>query len=89
MQSSQLLQGLAVYRCSAPMGPIYRVSEPSLCVIANGSKDVLMGKEHYHDDAPKERPFSGARVSLDRAVIRTSSSPRANQRCGPIAPLGR
>ncbi len=45
--------GLAVYRCSAPMGPIYRVSEPSLCVIAQGAKDVFLGKERYRYDASK------------------------------------
>ena len=37
--------GLAVYKCLAPMGPIYRVSEPSLCVIAQGTKDVFLARE--------------------------------------------
>jgi AraC-like DNA-binding protein len=43
--------GLAVYRYSAPMGPIYRVSEPSLCVMARGAKDVFLGKGRYRYDA--------------------------------------
>src|SRR5512142_130130 len=43
--------GLYLYRCSSPTGPLYGITEPSLCVIAQGSKEVLLGKERYRYDA--------------------------------------
>jgi AraC-like DNA-binding protein len=43
--------GLFLYRFSAPTGPRYGVSEPSFCVIAQGSKEVLLGGERYRYDA--------------------------------------
>ena len=43
--------GLFLYRFSSPTGPRYGVTEPSFCVIAQGSKEVLLGKERYRYDA--------------------------------------
>lgn len=43
--------GLFLSRSSVPTRPIYRVTEPSFCVIAQGSKEVLLGKERYRYDA--------------------------------------
>src|SRR5690242_17529409 len=43
--------GLYLYRCSSPTGPLYGVTEPSLCIIAKGSKEVLLGTERYRYDA--------------------------------------
>ena len=44
--------GVFLYRFSAPTGPIYGVTEPSFCVIAQGSKELLLGAERYrYDDA--------------------------------------
>jgi AraC-like DNA-binding protein len=43
--------GLFLSRFSAPTGPIYGVSEPSFCVIAQGRKELLVGKERYRYDA--------------------------------------
>lgn len=43
--------GLYLYHCSSPTGPLYGVTEPSLCVIAQGSKEVFLGKERYRYDA--------------------------------------
>ena len=34
-----------------PTGPVYAVSEPSFCVIAQGSKELLLSKERYRYDA--------------------------------------
>jgi AraC-like DNA-binding protein len=42
--------GLYLYRESAPTGPRYGVSEPSFCVMAQGSKEVLLGKARYRYD---------------------------------------
>ena len=43
--------GLFLLRYSVPTGPLYAVSEPSFCIIAQGSKEVLLGKERYRYDA--------------------------------------
>ena len=43
--------GLFLYRSSAPTGPRYGVNEASFCVIAQGSKQVLLGRERYRYDA--------------------------------------
>jgi AraC-like DNA-binding protein len=44
--------GLFLYRYSSPTGPIYGVAEPSFCVIAQGSKEILLGGQRYrYDDA--------------------------------------
>jgi AraC-like DNA-binding protein len=49
--SVEAAPGLFLYRFSSPTGPRYGVTEPSLCVIAQGSKEVLLGKERYRYDA--------------------------------------
>src|SRR5947209_14494602 len=41
----QLLQGLHLSRCSLPLKPVHSVLEPSVCVIAQGSKEVLLGED--------------------------------------------
>ena len=43
--------GLFLFRSSLPTGPLYAVSEPSFCVIVQGSKEVLLAKERYRYDA--------------------------------------
>jgi AraC-like DNA-binding protein len=43
--------GLFLFRYSTPTGPLYGVSEPSLCVIVQGSKELLLGNERYRYDA--------------------------------------
>jgi AraC-like DNA-binding protein len=43
--------GLFLSRFSAPTGPIYGVTAPSFCVIAQGSKELLLGKARYRYDA--------------------------------------
>jgi AraC-like DNA-binding protein len=49
--SVEAAPGLFLYRFSSPSGPRYGVTEPSFCVIAQGSKEVLLGKERYRYDA--------------------------------------
>jgi hypothetical protein len=48
--TAQPLQGLHLARLSSPRGLIYGVMEPSLCVIAQGSKEVLLGDSRYRYD---------------------------------------
>lgn len=44
------LAGLFLSRVSAPLEPLHSVVEPSLCVIAQGSKEVLLGESRYRYD---------------------------------------
>ncbi len=47
----EAVPGLFLSRSSSPTGPIYAVTEPSFCVIAQGSKEVLLAEERYRYDA--------------------------------------
>jgi AraC-like DNA-binding protein len=44
------LEGLHLNRASSPTEPVYAVSKPALCVIAQGSKGILLGDDHYRYD---------------------------------------
>lgn len=44
------LPGLHLHRSSNPTEPIHGVSRPCLCVIAQGSKEVLLGDSRYRYD---------------------------------------
>ncbi len=46
----QPLPGLHLARVSVPLQPVYSVLEPSVCVIAQGSKEVLLGESRYRYD---------------------------------------
>jgi AraC-like DNA-binding protein len=43
--------GLYFQRRSTPAGRVYATSPPSFCVIAQGSKDILLGEDVFHYDA--------------------------------------
>src|SRR5438876_9428924 len=45
--TAQPLQGLHLYHHSFPLEQVYSVVEPSLCVVAQGSKEFLLGDSHY------------------------------------------
>ena len=59
------LKGLLLNRSSTPTEPLHGVSRPSFCVIAQGSKEVLLGDSRYRYDpahyllATVELPISG------------------------------
>src|SRR5688572_2017529 len=44
------LAGLHLFRFSTPTEPLHGVSRPSFCVIAQGSKEVLLGDSVYRYD---------------------------------------
>ena len=46
----QPLQGLHLARSSSPLKPVHSVVEPSVCVIAQGSKEILLGESRYRYD---------------------------------------
>ena len=52
--------GLGLWRYSAPSGPLHAVSEPSFCVIVQGSKELFLGNERYRYDASNYLLFSAA-----------------------------
>jgi AraC-like DNA-binding protein len=45
--------GLFLFRYSSPTGPLYSVSEPSFCVIVQGSKELLLGDQRYRYDTSR------------------------------------
>jgi AraC-like DNA-binding protein len=47
----EALKGLHLNRSSTPTDALHGVSEPSFCVIAQGSKEVLLGDSRYRYDA--------------------------------------
>ncbi len=49
--TTQPLQGLHLYRHSFPLEQVYSVVEPSLCVVAQGSKEFLLGDSRYLYDS--------------------------------------
>ncbi|MGZ3628482.1 MAG: AraC family transcriptional regulator [Ktedonobacteraceae bacterium] len=46
----QTLKGLYLSRSSLPLKPLHSVLKPSVCVIAQGSKEVLLGESRYRYD---------------------------------------
>jgi len=42
---------LFLMRYTQPIGPVYAVSDPSFCIIVQGSKELLVGNERYRYDA--------------------------------------
>ena len=48
--NAQPLKGFDLHRLSAPRGPVHGVTHPSFCVSAQGSKEILLGDNSYHDD---------------------------------------
>ena len=58
--TAQPLQGLHLYRHSFPLEQVYSVVEPSLCVVAQGSKEFLLGDSRYRYD-----PFHYLLLTVD------------------------
>ncbi|HLV99346.1 MAG TPA: AraC family transcriptional regulator [Ktedonobacterales bacterium] len=56
----QPLPRLHLYRHSVPLEQVYSVAEPSLCVVAQGSKEFLLGESRYRYD-----PFHYLLVTVD------------------------
>ncbi|RYG34044.1 AraC family transcriptional regulator [bacterium] len=47
---SEPIEGLYLYRASQRSEPVVGVSEPALCVIAQGSKEIFLGPKSYRYD---------------------------------------
>jgi AraC-like DNA-binding protein len=48
--AAQPLEGLHLYRHSFPLEQVYSMVEPSVCVVAQGSKEFLLGENRYRYD---------------------------------------
>ena len=48
--SFEAAPGLFLLRYSEPIGPVYSVSDPSFCIIVQGTKELLLGNERYRYD---------------------------------------
>lgn len=62
--SVQPLPGLHLYRHSVPLERVYSVVDPSVCVVAQGSKEFLLGENHYRYD-----PFHYLLTTVDLPTI--------------------
>src|SRR5438552_6340715 len=62
--TAQPLPGLHLYHHSFPLEQVYSVVEPSLCVVAQGSKEFLLGESRYRYD-----PFHYLLVTVDLPYV--------------------
>ncbi len=62
--TTQPLPGLYLYRHSVPLEQVYSVVEPSLCVVAQGSKEFLLDESRYRYD-----PFHYLLVTVDLPYV--------------------
>jgi AraC-like DNA-binding protein len=71
----EVAPGLFLSRSSSPTGPIYRVTEPSFCVIAQGRKELLLGQERYRYDASHYLLVSAGLPLVGRIIEASSQRP--------------
>jgi AraC-like DNA-binding protein len=70
---AQPLPGLHLARSSSPLVPAHGVFEPSLCVIAQGGKEILLGESRYRYDpfhyllTTVDLPYTGQVLEASKA----------------------
>ncbi len=69
--TAQPLQGLHLYRYSLPLELGHGMAEPSVCVIAQGSKEVLLGESRYRYD-PSQYLLATAELPTIRRILQAS-----------------
>src|SRR2546427_997205 len=69
--TAQPLPGLHLNRLSSPRAPIYGVMEPSVAVIAQGSKEVLLGESRYRY-GPSQYLLATVQLPTIRRVLEAS-----------------
>ncbi len=69
--TAEPLAGLRLRRASAPSGLGHGVSFPSLCVIAQGSKELLLGDSRYHYN-PAHYLIATAALPIASRVVEAS-----------------
>jgi hypothetical protein len=65
------LKGLRLHRASSSTEPVYGVSAPAFCVIAQGSKEVFLGDDRYQYD-PMHYLLATAELPIVSHVIEAS-----------------
>jgi len=71
----EVAPGLFLYHSSVPAGPLYGVTEPSLCVVAQGSKEIFLGGERYRYDADRYLLISVGVPVVGHIVEATANCP--------------
>src|SRR5437868_7997643 len=71
----QPLKGLYLSRVSLPLQPLHGVLAPSLCVIAQGSKEVLLGDSRYRYDPAHYLLASVELPTISRVLEATRERP--------------
>ncbi len=69
--TAQPLGGLHLYRFSLPLQPFHGVLEPFVCVIAQGSKEVLLGESRYRYD-PSQYLLATVELPTSRRILQAS-----------------
>jgi AraC-like DNA-binding protein len=69
--TAEPLEGLQLYRSSSPTELGHGLSLPALCVIAQGSKDVLLGDDRYRYD-PAHYLIATAALPIASRITRAS-----------------
>ena len=69
--TAQPLKGLHLYRRSSPLELLHGVSEPSVAVIAQGSKEVLLGENRYRY-GPSQYLLATVELPTIRRVLEAS-----------------
>lgn len=67
--------GLFLYHAAAPAGPLYGVAEPSLCVVVQGAKEILLGRERYRYDADRYLLISAGVPVVGHIIEATAKRP--------------
>lgn len=67
--------GLRLLRASAPTPKDHGVSSPAFCMIAQGSKEVLLGDDHYRYDADRYLITAAALPTTSRVTEASAERP--------------
>ena len=86
--SVEAAPGLDLFRYSSRTGPVYAVNEPSLCIIVQGNKELLLGNERYRYDASRYLLVSAGLPVVGRILEATKERPYLAVRIG-LDPLVR
>lgn len=70
--SVELQPGVFLHHYSSPSKPVHRISEPAFCVIAQGSKAVLLGTERFRYD-PAHYLITTVELPLTSQIIQASA----------------
>lgn len=68
----QPLEGLFLARASVPLLPVHSVVKPSFCVIAQGSKEIVLGDSHYRYD-PSHYLISTVQLPRTSQILEASN----------------